>query len=142
MINDDFYIISDFEGFINSTRALVFNNFGKPSDNDDLDEVLLTVLPEEQEELDRVLSHNEASLIAKELLRKQTNRKTKEVRYLVSDSEYRSVIDAFHHRMVGNLLHGLVNKGLVESSYDEEVNDFVFWIKDDNTQEDQDTETN
>ena len=35
-------------------------------------------------------------------------------------------------RMISNLLNGLVSKGLVESSYDSELNDFVFWIKDEN----------
>lgn len=127
---DDWYIINDFESFIDSTRALVFNNFANQK-TDSVNEVSLDVIPEEQEELDRILSHSETTLIAKEILKKQTNKINKKIRYLVSDDKYQKLIEALHHRMIGNLLHSLVNKGLIESSFDEEVNDFVFWIKDD-----------
>ena len=33
------------------------------------------------------------------------------------------------------ILNGLVNKGLVETAYDSESNDFIFWVKDDNKKE-------
>jgi hypothetical protein len=31
--------------------------------------------------------------------------------------------------MTSNLLNGLVNRGLVETAYDDEAEDFVFWVK-------------
>jgi hypothetical protein len=31
--------------------------------------------------------------------------------------------------MVSNIISGLVQKGLVETAFDEEANDFVFWVK-------------
>lgn len=135
----DWYIIKDYESFIDSTRALVFNSFGKQQEKIS-DDIELDVDPDEQEELDRVLSYNEASLIAQEFLKKQTHKKTQKVRYLVSDSSYRLLIDAFNHRMIGNLLNSLVNKGLVESSFDEKANDFIFWVKDDETKENRKTD--
>lgn len=137
--NEEWYIIKDFESFIDSTRALVFNNFGKQQDGSE-DDLRLSVAPEEQDELNTVLSYNETKLIAEELLHKQTNKITKQTRYLVSDQDYHKLIDALHSRLVGNLLNGLVNKGLVESSFDDEVNDFVFWVKDDKAQEDPQTD--
>lgn len=130
MKNKDWYVVKDLESFIDSTRALVFNNFGKQK-NDTWDEIKLSVLPEEQEELDSVLSYSEALLITQETLKKQTHKTTSQTRYLVSDARYRKLIDAFNHRIVGNLLRSLVNKGLVESSFDNETNDFIFWVKDD-----------
>jgi hypothetical protein len=32
--------------------------------------------------------------------------------------------------MVSNLLNNLVNKGVIETGFDSDSNDFVFWIKD------------
>lgn len=135
MTNKDWYIIKDFESFVDSTRALVFNSFGKQK-NESLEDAELSVLPEEQDELDRILSHNEASLIAKDILKKQTHKITKETRYLVSDISYMEFVNALNHRMVGNILNSLVNKGLVESSFDEQANDFVFWIKEEKPETD------
>ena len=37
--------------------------------------------------------------------------------------------------MTSNILNGLVNKGIVETAYDDETNDFVFWIKNENKKE-------
>jgi hypothetical protein len=34
--------------------------------------------------------------------------------------------------MVSNMLNNLVNKGMIETGYDDETNDFIFWIKDEN----------
>ncbi len=42
-----------------------------------------------------------------------------------------SIIEDFNARLVSNLLQQLVAKGLIESSYDEEENDFIFWVADD-----------
>jgi len=38
-------------------------------------------------------------------------------------------------RLVSNMLTSLVSKGLIESAYDEQINDFVFWIKDNESPE-------
>jgi hypothetical protein len=31
--------------------------------------------------------------------------------------------------MVSNILNSLVNKGVLDSAYDDEQNDFIFWVK-------------
>lgn len=128
MTNDEWYVIKDFESFINSTRAIVYNSFGNESKDDHTD--LTIVLEKEKEELDNVLSYNESVVIAQSILKKQVNKKTKKERYLVSDSKYIELLSSLNYRLVGNILHGLSNKGLIESGYDDEANDFVFWIKD------------
>jgi hypothetical protein len=38
--------------------------------------------------------------------------------------------------MISNLLNTLVNKGLVETAFDEKSNDFVFWVKNENKTKD------
>lgn len=40
------------------------------------------------------------------------------------------IITALNDRLVSNILNSLVNKGLIETAYDDSRNDFVFWVKD------------
>jgi hypothetical protein len=40
------------------------------------------------------------------------------------------MIESFNSRMISNMLNHLVNRGLLETAYDADSNDFVFWIKD------------
>lgn len=43
--------------------------------------------------------------------------------------------------MVSNILNTLVNKGVLDSGYDSEKNDFIFWVKEDaNNQETPETD--
>lgn len=127
----DWFVIKDLEQFIETTRSLVFNSFGD-NKNKNWDELKLDVLDSEKEELDTILSHEECLNIAKDILRTQTNKKTLEKRYLVSDESYYMFVDSLNQRMVGNLLQGLVSKGLVETAFDNETNDFIFWVPDEN----------
>ena len=127
----DWFVIKDLEQFIETTRSLDFNSFGD-NKNKNWDELKLDVLDSEKEELDTILSHEECLNIAKDILRTQTNKKTLEKRYLVSDESYYMFVDSLNQRMVGNLLQGLVSKGLVETAFDNETNDFIFWVPDEN----------
>ena len=43
--------------------------------------------------------------------------------------------------MVSNILNQLVQKGLVESAFDTESNDFIFWVKDNDKLFKNETET-
>lgn len=132
MNNDESsFVVKDFHGFVDSARSLVFNSFGKNTEND-TDELSIKINESEQNELDRILSFEESSVICKEFLQKQTNKKTNRVRYIVNDDIFMSIIESLNDRMTSNILNDLVRKGLVETGYDSESNDFIFWIKDDN----------
>lgn len=131
MKNNEWFIISDIEALINTTRAVVFNSFGKTKTETPDDISLDKVMDSEQEELDSILSYDESLLIAKGMFKKQKHKKSKEERYVISDAMYYEYISALNERMIGNILNSLVNKGLVEAGFDSESNDFVFWIKDD-----------
>lgn len=138
----EWYVISDFDGFVNSTRSLVFNNFGSQDDFISSDLQIKNLEQSEQEELDTVLSFAESFVIIKGLLKKQINKKTNKSRLVVSDKIFLDIIQSLNDRLVSNLLNNLVNKGLIDTGYDEESNDFVFWIKDENKKEDKkNTET-
>ena len=127
--NNDWFIIKDIDNFVNATRALVFNNFSKNKDNEEPDLISFSVHPDDISEIDQILSFDESKNITNTFIRKQRNKNTREIRYILNDNLYIEVVSALNDRMVSNILNGLVNKGIVETAYDEEKDDFIFWIK-------------
>jgi len=133
-MNENWYVVDDLDEFVLATRKLLFNNFGKSDDQETsaIDD-MLNISVEEQNEFDTILTQEESIIIAKNILKKQSNNKTQEIRYLVNDKMYLQMIENLNSRMISNTLNGLVNKGVLESGFDTEQNDFVFWIKDSGT---------
>jgi hypothetical protein len=128
--NDDWFIIKDFQGFIEATRALVFNSFGSEQGDKNKDDFMMSVTNKDKQEIDNILSYDESLTIVVGFLKKEKNKTTSKIRYLVNDDAYMKIIYALNDRMTSNILNGLVNKGIVETAYDDESNDFIFWIKD------------
>lgn len=130
-MNKEWFVIKNLKEFVNSSRCLVFQNFGKDSTKEnEIDNMLDDIANmsiEDESEMNTVLSYDESWTIVQPFLRKQFNKKTKENRYLISESLYLDIINALNDRMVSNILNSLVNKGLIETAYDTESNDFVFW---------------
>ena len=143
-MESEWYIIKDIEKFIDTTRILVFNNFAQDG-KDDINFSLDTKI-DSTEELDQVLSYNESASIIDGLIKKEINKKSKKIRYLLSDNLFLDIVESLNSRMVSNILSGLVSKGLVETAFDDNANDFIFWIKDENKEQFkkdlQDPETN
>lgn len=131
MKNTNWYVIKDLDEFVNNTRVLVYNSFGSQQANNP-EKVSLTINPEEQEEFDKVLNYNECEIIIKQIVRSQTNKNTHEKRYLINDVLLEKIIEQLNTRLVSNILSTLVNKGLIETTYDSELNDFCFWVSDKN----------
>jgi hypothetical protein len=127
---NNWFVVPNLDEFVYKARAIVFNNFGNwnPEDTEPVD--ISDVSEKDQEEFDKLLSHNESLVIIKEFIRKEKNKRTKKIRYVLSDEIFENIITKLNDRMVSNIMAGLVSKGLVESAFDETVNDFVFWVKD------------
>jgi predicted transcriptional regulator len=68
-------------------------------------------------------------IIVKNLTKKQKHKISKKIRYVLNDTILVDIIENLNSRMVSNVLTNLVQKGLVESAFDSQKNDFVFWIK-------------
>jgi hypothetical protein len=141
-INEEWFIINDIDDLTNSVRALVFNNFGKNDESevkekegDLVNNLIFEVDPADQKELDNVLSYSESLIIVKQHIKKQIHKKTDKIRYVMNHNMFLSIIESLNGRMVSNILNNLVNKGLVETAYDIEVNDFIFWVDDENKKE-------
>ena len=129
------FLIKDFEGFVNHARGLVFKVFGESVGQEDIDEDMSTIYESlsklDLEEMNRTLPLEECLLISKQHIKIKTNKKTKEIEYYINDKILFSLLESFNTRMVSNILSKLTNDGLLESAFDEEKNDFVFWIKED-----------
>lgn len=131
MENNNWYVIADLEGFVNAARKLVFNSFGKNEEasQDEIEKLLDCSTPEAQEELDRSLSYEESEIIVKTIL------KINKGRYIVNDDNFIKLLELLNDRLVSNILNNLANMGLVESAFDSDSNDFIFWIKDEYKEE-------
>lgn len=131
MSKSEWFIVDDVNKFVESTRVLVFNSFGKTNETelDDLSFLLADLPNNEVDELNSSLSQEECMIISKEFIRQEYNKKTKDSRNIISNKKYMEMIESFNSRMISNMLNHLVNKGLLETAYDVDSNDFVFWIK-------------
>lgn len=140
-MESEWYIINNLPQFVDTVRAFVFNSFNSNTDEDydPLDEILASVKPEEQEEFDEVLSHEESMIIVKNLVKRQFNKKTKKERYTMSDDIFLTIVESLNDRMISNILNKLVNKGMLETAFDSESNDFVFWVKKDEQNKNEET---
>jgi len=134
--NGDWLEISDIDKFTDYIRNIVYISFKDDESIDDenyivdINSAFETLTKEEIQELESVLDKKECINIIKETSRKIRNKKTRKVKYLMDDKILYDIIDHINQRMVSNIISNLVKKGLLESAFDEEKNDFVFWKKD------------
>jgi hypothetical protein len=134
-MKDKWFAINDITSFIESVRILIYNQFGQGIKAQDIEAADLLHLDENnREELDTILTHEEASIIVHNFVIKQVNKKSKQERYTLTNDSFMDMIEDLNARIVSNMLHNLVNQGLVETAFDTESNDFVFWVKDENQQ--------
>lgn len=139
---DESFIIKDLKKFIDATRTMVFVNFGQDDQSSPLKVITPDDLTEKDyDELNSILSYDEALMIAKEHMRKQKSLKSSNIRYIITDKSYAEMVTSLHSRMVSNILAKLVDKGLVDSAFDIESNDFVFWVKDNGNEQQETPET-
>lgn len=131
-MKEQWYEITDLSEFVNSTRKMVFHFFGKLNiKGEDIDSKLKEIWQmgdEELEELDSTLSFDECMIIAKNHLKAETS--ITENNYRVSDRIFMNIVEDINSRLVSNILANLASKGLIETAFDEETNDFCFWVCD------------
>ena len=133
-MKEEWLEIVNIDKLVNFTRRVIYYNFDESNNNiadEDFFEKVKS-LPsdkEQQEELDKVLPFDETKRIMQEFIKKRRNKKTKQVCYFMKESDYNNVLYQFNQRMISNIISGLVSKGLLESAYDNEKDDFVFWVK-------------
>jgi len=126
--------IVNIDKLVDFSRRVIFYNFDEA--NDDLDDEdfmkkIEKIESKDSTEMDKVLPRDEVKAIFSDLVFKKRNKNTKKVALFIKEEDYEQVLAQLNQRMVSNIVKGLVSKGLVESAFDSEKNDFVFWVRTD-----------
>jgi hypothetical protein len=136
-MSDESFVIKDIDYFTNYSRRIVFDSYGQKSEEnsdtdktDLIDSAIDDLSKKDKEELDKILSYEEAFNIVKSIAKVQTHKTTKEKRYVITEDSYMEILQCLGDRMTSNILNGLVNRGIVDTAYDSDIDDFVFWVKD------------
>lgn len=130
-MKNQWYEITDIDIFIKSTRVLAYSSFGLKEESKE--QVLIDyedLSKEQKKEIESCLPQKESLAIAKEYL-KETKKNGKVV-FRFNEKLYMDLIQALNLRLTSNILNNMSKKGLIETAFDSELNDFVFWTKDDN----------
>lgn len=136
---DSWLQVIDVDSLVDFTRKLIFHNFDDKNnslDGEEFIEKITSIKNEDRSEMDTILPFNETKLILQEFLIKRRNKRTNEIGFFIKESTYQEILNQFHERMISNIVSGLVSKGLLETAFDEEKNDFVFWVNKDKNNSD------
>jgi hypothetical protein len=130
---DMVYVVSDIDKFVDQTRKIVFGCFGEQDEitDENMDGLISQLSETDIEELDKTLSHEECMVILHTHVKPKTTRRNRK-KYIITQEKFNDIVEDFNARLVSNLLTSLVQKGLIETAFDEEINDFIFWVVDDN----------
>ena len=126
MDRDDWLEIVSIKKIINFSRNLVYYNFDEETSNmDDATflEKIDNIGPDTEPEMDLLLPYDECKSIFKPMIF------TEENRMYVKDDDYDDFLIQLNQRMVSNIVHGLVKRGVLHTAFDDEKNDFIFWVK-------------
>lgn len=144
----EWFAITDLEAFVDSTRVLVYELFGNESKGKSKDENIAKTNTDykkltkiEQEEINECLTYQESLLISKDFLKERVNKRLKQKKYLISEKSYLSFLESLNARLVSNMLSKMVKQDLLDSAFDEESNDFIFWLKEEKDEKDKNTKT-
>lgn len=132
-MKEKWFEVKDLSEFVNSTRKMVFHFFGKLNETENPNSLLKEIWEmseEELAELNSTLTYDECLVITKDHLRVETKKMSE--RYYVSDSIFMTIVEEINSRLVSNILNRLAAKGLIETAFDDTINDFCFWISDEN----------
>lgn len=126
--------IVNIDKLVDFSRRVIFYNFDE--ENNDLDDKdfmkkIEKIEHKDSAEIDKVLPTNEVKAIFSDVVVKKRNKKTKKINLFIREEDYEEVLAQLNQRMVSNIVKGLVAKGLVDSAFDSEKNDFVFWVRTD-----------
>ncbi len=117
---------------INFSRKIIYHNFDEDNsnltDSEFLQKVDSSIDKENQKEIDCLLPFGECKAIFKPFLVRVLSKD--DLYYKIKEDDYDEILIQMNRRMVSNIVKDLVAKGLVESAFDNDKNDFVFWVKD------------
>jgi len=139
MEKDDWMEVSNSKKLIDFSRKLVYYNFDDETALMDditflnkIDKIDLDYDPE----MDVLLPFNECEIIFMSFTFMEDK-----VLY-IKDDDYDTFLMQMNRRMISNIVQGLVKKGVLHTAFDNEKNDFIFWVKTEEEMEAEDEEEN
>lgn len=118
----NWYYVENIEAFLDQIRNVSYDKFLEV--NKTVNDEFTSKISKSPEDIDSIISKSEVENITMPLLKKKNGN------YKISDKILQTIIEKLNSRMISNSLNKLVSEGIVESAFDSELNDFVFWIKD------------
>ena len=127
--DDNWYEIYDLTAVVDFIRKLVYDSFSDPVDYNDIEQNEMGMLDiklttEETQELNKLLSIEECLSVVKPRLKP-----TKDNTYLLNGNIFEQMVYDINGRMISNTMRSLVERDLLEVAFDDNKNDFVFWLK-------------
>ncbi len=140
MRKDGWLEISNSKKLINFSRKLVYYNFDDETALMD-DETFLDKIDNIQNdydpEMDILLPFDECEIIFSSFTFLDNKL------LYITDDDYDTFLMQMNRRMISNIVQGLVKKGVLHTAFDNEKNDFIFWVKTEEEMEaDEDPEAN
>lgn len=130
---DGYLEVLNVRKLINFSRRIVYHNFDEDNNNLTDKEFLEKVdqVEVDDKEMNHLLPYSECKAIIKPYLI-DVDTDTADLKYFkIKEEDYDEFLVELNKRMVSNIVKDLVSKGLVDSAFDNEKNDFVFWVKTD-----------
>lgn len=124
------YEIVDEEEFIKSIREIMLEHFfkevKKKKTNCKKNKQLIHLMKEHGGNLEKKLTIEETKSIASPILKQ----KQKDGKTFITHKDFREILEELNKRIISNILVELTKEGVIESAFDNEQNDFIFWVKD------------
>jgi predicted DNA binding protein len=118
---NNWYHIQDIDNFLEQVKKISFNKFVEINNSVEHEDCSIQI--DEKEDIDSLISDDEVKNIAMPLIKKRKNG------HKISDKILHRIIEDINSRIISNTLNKLVASGVLESAFDSELNDFIFWTK-------------
>jgi hypothetical protein len=128
------YQITNLAEFLDASRVWLYTIYGGLNPSESMEIRYIDLETDEQEEIDKVLNIKEVLNIAQQYIKFDEHNGL----WIITENQYEELLIELNGRMTSNLLASMVSSGILESAYDSEINDFVFWRtneKDNNEQQ-------
>lgn len=136
---DDWLQVSNTKKLINFSRKLVYYNFEDETalmDDVTFLEKIDNIQNDYDSEMDTLLPFDECEIIFTSFTFIDNNS------LYLTDDDYDTFLMQLNRRMISNIIQGLVKKGVLHTAFDNEKNDFIFWVKtEEEMEEDEESET-
>jgi hypothetical protein len=121
------YEITNMEEFVSSLRIIILDSFYENEFKNAAISNFTNLIKTKKDDIEKSLTIQETHSIIKPMLKKIKTKGAEE--YNISRKDFKKTLNDLNKRVVSNILISLAAEGLIESGFDEEKNDFIFWMK-------------